>query len=175
MPFTGDIAKLRDALSSFDPAGTTALYDAPDTAFYQLDKATIPRKVLLLIGDGGDNSSKKQIEDILRAAQKSSYAIYTIGIYDAADRDSSPEVLRRLAEITGGKAYFPTDVKDITRIAAEIAGDIRRQYTLGFQGQEDGQYHRITITARNASGPLHVRTRTGYFAANRSPGTVQGQ
>lgn len=173
--FTGSIPQLKQALSAFTPSGTTALYDALDLGFCQLDKGTIPRKVLLLISDGGDNSSQKHLEDILKAAQKSSYVIYSIGIFDKADQDRNPQVLRQLAELTGGKAYFPKDLTEVTSIAAEIARDIRQQYTLGFQGQEDGQYHRISIRAQDAlHGPLDVRTRSGYFATKRSQSAAQG-
>jgi Ca-activated chloride channel homolog len=165
VPFTGNISTLEEGLSVFKPEGTTALYDAIEMAASQLHKANLERKVLLVISDGGDNSSKTHLEEVLKLARASGYLIYCIGIYDSTDRDRNPQVLQELADVTGGKAYFPQELQEVTSIAVEIARDIRKQYTLGFDGPHDGHYHRITVTAHDARlGELDVRTRAGYLA-----------
>jgi VWFA-related protein len=175
-PFTGNFSKLDDALSRFNAAGTTALYDALTLAFSQLHKATIERRVLFVISDGGDNSSQKHLEDVLKLAREFGYVIYTVGIYDSTSGDSNPQVLRQLANLTGGKAYLPQDLTDVKRIAVEIAQEIRKQYTLGFQGHEDGQYHHITVSVQDQDhGKLDVRTRAGYFGPTRPGSGNQGQ
>jgi len=105
---------------------------------------------------------------VLDLLQRSGSVVYAIGLNNDTDRDRNPRVLSQLAEITGGKAYFPSELKDVSRVCVEIARDIRLQYTLGVEGPEDGQYHRIKVTARDPQGAeLEVRTRTGFFAPKR--------
>jgi len=164
-PFTGSISELETALSAFRGEGTTSLYDAVALAIFHLHTTKLERKVLLLISDGGDNSSHELLADVLQMAQKAGVLIYCVGIYDDTDWDQNPRALTELAKLTGGQAFFPAELKDVTDICVKIAGDIRKQYTLGFVGQEDGEYHRIKITAQNkAYGELKVQTRAGYFA-----------
>jgi len=164
-PFTGSISELETALLAFTGEGTTALYDAIELAISHLRETKLERKVLLIISDGGDNSSHSLLSDVLQMAQKAGILIYCIGIYDEADWDKNPRVLTEFAELTGGKAFFPSELKDVKATCVKIAGDIRKQYTFGFVGQLDGEYHRIKITVQNQMyGPLRVRTRAGYFA-----------
>ena len=148
-PFTGSIPELETALSHFAPAGTTALYDAIGMALSHFGRATMNRRVLIMITDGGDNSSRVRLLDILRWAQKSGVTFYCIGLFDDNDGDSNPRVLSEFADLTGGKAFFPSDVQDTTNICLAIAREIRSQYTLGFAGAEDGKYHRIKVTAQD--------------------------
>ena len=92
--------------------------------------------------------------------------VYPIGLFDQTNKDQNPGVLKRIADVTGGESFFPAAIPDTTRICEEIAADVRRQYTLGFAGAEDGQYHEIAITATDPKhGVLKVHTRPGYFAA----------
>ena len=164
-PFTASISELETALSAFDAEGTTALYDAVALAISHVQQAELDRKILLIISDGGDNSSHKHLVETLQMAQKTGVTIYCIGIYDRTDRDQNPHILREFGDRTGGKAFFPSELKDILDTCIKIARDIRRQYTLGFEGQEDGKYHSIQITAQSKMyGHLVVQTRAGYFA-----------
>jgi Ca-activated chloride channel family protein len=164
-PFTGSISELETALSAFTGEGTTALYDAVALAIFHFHTTKLERKALLIISDGGDNSSHEHLADVLQMAEKAGVLIYCVGLYDDTDWDQNPRALTELAKLTGGKAFFPSELKDVTDICVKIAGDIRKQYTLGFVAQADGEYHRIKITARNqAYGELRVQTRAGYFA-----------
>jgi len=167
-PFTGSIPELERALERFSAEGTTSLYDAVSRAIEQCQKSRLERKVLLVVSDGGDNSSRGALEDVIKLAQTAGIPIYCIGIYDETDHDRNPEVLTQIAEVTGGTAHFPSELKDVTGACVKIARDIRQQYTLGFAGNEDGHYHTIKVVARRAgSPPLDVRTRGAYFAPNR--------
>lgn len=164
--FTSDISELERAVSSFQLGGTTALYDALIAALGRLDLAGTSRKVLLIITDGGDNASRHTLEDVLSAARKNGAALYSIGIFDAADRDRNPPLLRELADATGGDAEFPERSADVGRICERMAREIRQQYALGFPGAQDGKYHTIRLQATDPHhGPLVVHARTGYFAA----------
>jgi VWFA-related protein len=178
-PFTGDIAELEAAISRFELGGTTAIYDALMLAQSQFSRAAYSRKVILLITDGGDNSSRATVEEVLNAALKAGVVIYSMGLYDETDRDRNPRVLTQLAEVTGGEAFFPAAIADTKKVCEQIAADIRAQYTLGFPGAEDGRYHRIRVTASDPKrGKLEVHTRAGYFAVKperRSEIQVQRQ
>ena len=165
VPFTSNISELEAALSRFHAGGTTALYDAVALAISYILEAKLERRVLLLISDGGDNSSHQHVADVLQHAQKAGVIIYCIGIFDDADRDRGTHILTQFAEITGGKAFFPTELSEVTETCVKIARDVRLQYTLGFESQEDGEYHRIKIIAQTKKdGALQVRTRPGYLA-----------
>jgi Ca-activated chloride channel homolog len=172
--FTGDVAELETAITAFDLGGTTAFYDAMITAETQLRKGGYPLKVLLTITDGGDNSSHATLGDVLDGAQKAGIIVYSIGIFDSNDRDRNPQVLSTIAEKTGGEAFLPEHLSDVTKICVGIAEDIRKHYTLGFPGAEDGQYHRIRLTAKSPKfGALTVHTRAGYIAAKPSKPAVE--
>jgi Ca-activated chloride channel homolog len=164
-PFTGTVSELETALARFRAAGTTALYDAITLGLTQVAKGSLDRKVLLVVSDGGDNSSQASLPEVLRLAQRSGVTIYAIGLYDDTDQDRNPRVLTQIAEITGGKAYFPAALKDINQTCVDIAHDIRKQYTLGFAGAEDGKYHAIKLVLQDPAYPnAQVQTRAGYFA-----------
>jgi len=169
MRFTGNVSELEKAVSAFDLGGTTALYDALVMAESQLRWAAYSRKVLLTITDGGDNSSHASLTEALNGAVKAGIVVYAIGIFDENNPDRNPQALSKIAEETGGHAFFPRQVSEITQVCLDIAREIRSQYTLGFPGAEDGQYHRIRVTVTDAkSGPLEVHTRGGYFAVKSS-------
>jgi len=164
-PFTGNANELEAALSRFTPAGSTALYDALGLALAHLEKAALSRRVLLIISDGGDNSSHASLPGILSWAQKAGVALYSVGLFSDADSDRNPRILKELSESTGGKAFFPSDVSEISRVCVKIGREIRNQYTLGFNGTQDGKYHRIRLTAQDPTrGPLRVHTRDGYMS-----------
>jgi len=163
--FTGDIKVLEEAISRFQLGGTTALYDGIMLAQTRFNQASYPGRALLVVTDGGDNSSLASLADVQQAVLHQGAVIFAIGIYDPADPDADPGVLTELAKVTGGEAFFPKSVSEITGICQQIAAEIRAQYTLGFSGATDGAYHHIRVTAADASrGPFHVHTRSGYFA-----------
>jgi Ca-activated chloride channel family protein len=171
-PFSGSIAELEAAISQFDLGGSTALYDAILLAQSQFRRAGYGRKILLVITDGGDNSSKTTFAKTQDGAVKAGIVIYSVGIFDDNDHDRNPRALTELAESTGGEAFFPAAVADTTQICDRIAADIRRQYTLGFSGADDGQYHHIDLSASDSKGrELQVHTRPGYFAM-KLPGSA---
>jgi VWFA-related protein len=163
--FTGRIPELESAVSAFDLGGTTAFYDALLTAQERLRSAAYSRKVLLTITDGGDNSSRATLAEALGNLQAAGTVVYSIGVFDDNDRDQNPDVLSRIAQETGGEAFFPKHLTEISNNCVTIAEAIRKQYTIGFPGIEDGHYHRVRLTATDPTyGPLQVETRTGYVA-----------
>ena len=104
-----------------------------------------------MISDGGDNASKLKLADVLKKAEESSAVIYTIGIFDDADEDKNPDVLRRLARATGGEAFFPAHLEEVVANCESIARDIRHQYTLGYVPTSEanaGAYRKVRVEAR---------------------------
>lgn len=168
IPFTSDARQLRTALLPL-PTGRTALYDAVALGLDHLSGGTRDRKALVVLSDGGDNASRRGLDDVLEMARRSSATIYTIGVYDETNRDRNPRVLRQIATATGGRAYFPDALADLSQVWRDIAGGIRSQYTLGYQSTNsarDGTFRKVTITAGRREGGrnLRVATRRGYMA-----------
>jgi VWFA-related protein len=169
IPFTSDIGQIRSALTQTPPSGLTALYDALARGLDHLKTGTRDRKALVVLSDGGDNASTRRLDDVLQIAQGSSATIYTIGIYDDSDLDRNPRVLRRMAEQSGGRAYFPESLDHLDEVWRDIAGGIRSQYTIGYHStnpNRDGLFRKVKISAgRNGSQSLRVTTRDGYRAS----------
>jgi VWFA-related protein len=167
-PFTDNVSQLELALSRIAANGETALYDAVAVALDHLKKGDRDKKVLIVISDGGDNSSKQKLAQVLAMARQSDTIIYSIGLFDSQNEDRNPGVLRRFAEETGGEAFLPESVKDVVPICERIAHDIRSQYTLAYvptNKKRDGTYRVVQVRAgAPARGHLSVRTRSGYFA-----------
>jgi hypothetical protein len=101
-------------------------------------------------------------------AQQSSALIYTIGIFDESDPDRNPDVLRHLSRDTGGEAFFPDRLDEVTAICERIARDIRNQYTIGYvsmSAAKPGAVRSVRMVAHGeGKSGLSVRTRSGYIA-----------
>lgn len=165
-PFTDDPEQLRAALALSVPAGRTALNDAIVSSLHHLNQGTRDKKALVLISDGGDNASTHTSEEVMDAVRESRATVYAMGIYDADDHDRNPGLLRRLAHVSGGEAYFPAQLSEAIGICRQIASDIRTRYTVGYvpiQSGAQGSLQRIKVTASTAGGHrLAVHTRTSY-------------
>jgi VWFA-related protein len=170
--FTDQPAQLQVALSRVASDGETALYDAVAVALEHLKMGNRDKKVLIIVSDGGDNASQHKLAEITALVAQSNAIIYTIGIFDDQDPDRNPGVLKRLAKETGGEAFLPESLSDVTPICERIARDIRNQYTIAYNPtnkKRDGTYRVILV---KANAPDHrrltVRTRTGYVAPSSS-------
>lgn len=175
MPFTSDASLFRVALAgAMGAQGRTAMYDAISDGLSYIAKGRHPRRVLVVVGDGGDNASTTTFEQVLKEAQASNAAIYTVGIIDPLEREANPRLLRRLAQATGGESFFPRHVDDVDDVLRKIADDIRHSYTLGYvssNSARDGQFRRIRVVVTDpARRPLRVRTRDGYRAGEAPQG-----
>jgi Ca-activated chloride channel family protein len=174
-PFTNDPSVFRVALTAAMGAqGRTAMYDAIRSGLTYVAKGSHPRRVLVLVGDGGDNASTATYDQVLKEAQASNAAIYTVGVIDPLEREADPGLLRRLAQATGGASHFPRHVNDVEDVLREIARDIRHSYTLGYvssNAARDGGFRRIRVTVTDPiRRSLVVRARDGYRAGGPSQG-----
>ena len=166
IPFSGDLNVLHAALSRDKSEGRTALYDAIAFSLHHLESAQRDKKTLLVVSDGGDTCSRQTLPELMSVIQQSLATIYTIGIYDDDDRDRNPEVLKRIANTSGGECFLPRAVEEIAPICQQIAQDIRSRYTIGYAPDRTGQKGGIRKIRVAVSPPGHqkliVRTRTSY-------------
>jgi len=178
--FTSDQKELNDALARIDTRGSTALYDAVIGSLAHLKKGHKDKRVLLVVTDGDDDASQKSFEDTIKAAEESNATIYAIGVFSEDDREHdkrmvrhSRKILTELADATGGEAYFPENLTDVTPICEQVAREIRNQYTIGYyptNTAKDGTFRtvQLKVIPPNGRGKLMVRTRTGYYAPTTS-------
>jgi Ca-activated chloride channel homolog len=176
--FTNSLADLEQAIRKTSAGGSTSLYNAVYIALKDLKKAVarnadeIRRQAIVLLSDGEDTSSLLPFEEVLDLAKRSETAIYSIGLRanegPATGTKGFKEaefVLRQLAQETGGRAFFPSQLTDLTNVYGQIAEELSSQYTIGYTShnpRRDGAWRRVVI--RVARPNLKTRTKLGYFA-----------
>lgn len=179
--FTSSIQKLQEGLSHIESRGGTALYDAVVASADQLARgARRPKQVLVIVTDGEDNASSLNLEQTIRRVQDlQGPVVYSIGLLfgedgRGAEAHRARRALQLLSDETGGVAFFPRSLADVDSIAAEVARDIRNQYTIGYHSSKAaslGGYRTVHVEARAPHhGKLYVRTRTGYYPRPQQPG-----
>ncbi len=168
--FTTDFEELRRALLRSGARGQTALFDAIKTALNHLEQGHEEKKVLVVVSDGGDNASKTTYDQVLDTALRMDAIIYTIGVYDEYATEAKPDLLKKLAESTGGASFFPQDPSEATQILQRVAAEIRSGYTLGYSpAAAAGGFRTIRVGVHAPDGrKLNVRARSGYVAGTAS-------
>jgi Ca-activated chloride channel homolog len=176
VPFTTDTDTIQSALTFTQSRGKTALLDSVYLAMHEMKRAKNSRKALLVISDGGDNSSRYTETEIKSAVREADVQIFAIGIYESmASRGRTPEeaagpsLLNELAEQTGGRAYAVENVTELPDIAAKIGIELRNEYILGYtpkNKEKDGRYRRVQVKLNQPKGlpPLKAYFRLGYYA-----------
>jgi Ca-activated chloride channel homolog len=170
--FTNSIPELKEALERIDSRGSTALYDAVIGSLDHLKKAHKDKKVLLVVTDGEDNTSRNTLERMIKELQKTDTVVYAIGLLSeekGKSKNRAKKALKEIAEASGGLAFFPENVEDVHSICDQVAHDIRNQYTLAYypsNTKRDGTYRAVTVEVipPRGRGKLVARTRNGYYA-----------
>ncbi len=164
--FSDDLEQLRAALFRGVSEGRTALNDAVVEGLEQLRMGRREKKTLVLISDGGDNASMHARRETLDRVEGSIATVYTIGLFDAEDADRDPGILRQLARISGGEAYFPPSPAEMVPTCRRIARDIRARYTLGYVPAAGRGVNDVRNIRVGASAPGHAKliteTRSRY-------------
>jgi Ca-activated chloride channel family protein len=170
MLFTDRGTLLQAALSRYRPGGRTALFDAVIAGLDRLESASNQKRVLVVLSDGEDNASAQSEDAMLERARTSNTMVYTVSNAnrhgDVGGGDAG--LLRKLARVTGGMAYFPDTDREVVESLDRIAANIRRGYLIGYvpsNGVHDGTYRRVKVLVR-APGKrgLRVQSRDGYRA-----------
>ena len=174
-PLGSAIPDIQNQLTFSPSKGRTALLDAVFLAMHEMKKSTKNRKALLIISDGGDNSSRYTEAEVRNLVKESDVLIYAIGVYEGPgsrsrtpEEASGPGLLNDLSEQTGGR-HFPADISELPDIAAKIGIELRNRYMIGYiptDTQRDGRYHPVVVKVIPPHGlpPLHAYWRKGYFA-----------
>jgi Ca-activated chloride channel family protein len=167
--FTDNVVLLSAGVHKLQDGGGTALYDAIYHACkdkFLKDRPDHPaRKAIVVVSDGEDNQSEVSRAQAIEMAQRSEVIIYAISTDDSGLILRGDKVLEQLAAATGGRAFFPFKMKDITRSFAAIEDELRSQYVVSYKPADfdaDGRYRSIEISALKKD--LQVRARKGYFA-----------
>src|SRR5579884_1373503 len=171
--FTTSLEEIQNRLTFTQSKGRTALLDAIYLSIHEMKKAKNPRKALLIISDGGDNSSRYTEGEIKNLVKEADVQIYAIGIYEpVGSRSRTPEemagpgLLTEIAEQTGGRQYPVMNLNELPDIAAKIGVELRHQYILGYAPQNvqhDGKYRRVEVKLiqPRGLGPLRAFWRRG--------------
>ena len=176
--FTSNPMEIMKAVGVISPQGRTALYDAVIEGLTHLQLAHREKKALILISDGGDNSSKSKYSEVLELARQSQVMIYSVGLVGDPGEEENPHLLARLAKNTGGVAFFPSNGNEVQSFATQIGRDLRHQYIVGYIPKSEASsrsFRKVQVkVSEPGSGKLLVRTRPGYsVSATSSASTLQ--
>jgi len=178
-PFTNNVEDLQARMLSATARGRTALLDAIYLGLAQMRGAQYAKRALLIISDGGDNSSRFSEKDIKRQVREADTQLYSIGIFEPFEyRSRTPEellgptLLSEMTELSGGRSFTVENLDDLPDIAGKIGMELRNQYVLGYRPSNkahDARWRKIKIQLRTPKGlpPLTANSKTGYYAPGR--------
>src|SRR5271169_362755 len=168
--FTDDPEKLDHGVRELRPGGGTALYDALYYAcrdkLLKQAQAGPTRRAVILLSDGEDNQSHVTREEAIEMAQRAEAIVYTISTNVSGTKGTGDKVLERIADATGGRAFFPFQIRDVANAFAEIQDELRSQYAISYKPADlkaDGHYRTIEIEANDRKS-FRVRARRGWYA-----------
>jgi len=167
--FTDDTESLAVGVRSLRPGGGTAMYDALYSAcrdkLLKQEQTGPVRRAIILLSDGEDNQSHVSREEAIEMAERAEAIVYTISTNISGTKGKGDKVLERIAEATGGRAFFPFQMRDVSDAFLSIQEELRSQYAVAYKPVNfvaDGRYRMIEILAQDKN--LKVRTRKGYYA-----------
>lgn len=171
---TRDGNAVLDKLMFVETRNNTALYDACYLGVEKVQRGAHPKRALLLISDGQDNNSRYTFNELRRLLKESDVVLYGIGILSGSDAGSAlgmegQGILDELANVSGGKAFFPRSAVEMDDIFEQIALELRHQYSIGYKPNNfvnDGKWHKIKVKVTPPRGlpKLFVRSKEGYFS-----------
>jgi Ca-activated chloride channel family protein len=178
-PFTNSAQDLEQAIRRTSAGGSTSLYNAVYIALKDLKKAVaknvdeIRRQAIVVLSDGEDTSSLLPFEEVLDLAKRSETAIYAIGLRDPDTGGTklfkeAEFVLRQFSQATGGRAFFPNQLNELTNVYSQISDELSSQYTVGYTSKNpkrDGAWRRVVVRVNRPN--TSARTKLGYFGPTR--------
>jgi Ca-activated chloride channel family protein len=174
--FTTNTEEIQNRLTFTQAKGRTALLDGVYLAMNQMKKAHNPRKAIIILSDGGDNSSRYTESEVKNLVREADVQVYAIGIFEpmagrgrTAEELAGPGLLTELAESTGGRHFPVENLNELPDVAAKIGIELRNQYVLGYSPTnttKDGKYRRVQVKLKQPRGlpPLKAFYRLGYYA-----------
>jgi Ca-activated chloride channel family protein len=182
-PMGDDVAGARTAILATTARGGTALYNGTYLALKEMTKlrrstGEVRRQAIVVLSDGDDTASLLSYDDVLELAKESGIAIYTISLRSKTEVVRASQAghhyfsqsdfgMKALAQETGAKSYFPTDISELAGVYSSIADELASQYALGYTSKnpkKDGGYRRVIVRVTAQPG-VRTRTRNGYLSA----------
>ncbi len=166
---------LSNKLHLVDPKGQTAVYDAAYLGIEKVKQGRHTKRALLLISDGQDNSSRYTYGELRKLLKEAGVQIYCLGIVEMGGGSGTSldmqgqGILEEIAQVTGGKAFFPRTAAELEDQTTRIALELRHQYSIGYLPtniKKDGQWHKIKVNVKQPKGlpSLKVQHKEGYYA-----------
>ena len=167
--FTTRLSDLEETLAASKPFGQTAIYDALLLAIDHMQGAHNQKKALLLVTDGLDNVSKASFEQVIETVKRSRVMVIVVGLLSASEGEKAETTLTKIAEASGGRAFFPDDVDQARTMMERTARDLRTQYTIGYVPTDpahDGSWRSVRVEIIPPAGTkekLDADYRHGYY------------
>jgi Ca-activated chloride channel homolog len=173
VPFSDDIARLQNAVRHTVPGDGTVLYDAVYLGSEALARRALGRRrVLLLITDAGETTSRADFDTARNAALKAEVLLYTIVVRPVKGENgrntAGEHALATIADATGGAMYYADELSQLGEMFNRIDRELRTQYRLGYYPQPrppQGVYRSIEVRVR---GDYKVRYRKTYYSGGPS-------
>jgi Ca-activated chloride channel homolog len=167
--FTDNTEKLSTGVRALRAGGGTAMFDALYFAcrdkLLKNEQVGPVRRAIILLSDGEDNSSHVTREEAIEMAQRAEVIVYTISTNISGMKGAGDKVLEHIADATGGRAFFPFQMREVSDAFVSIQEELRSQYAVAYKPANlvaDGRFRTIEIFAQDRR--LKVRTRKGYYA-----------
>jgi len=175
--YTANLNDVIDALKDMIASGGTALFDAITVSSDHARKGgKNRRKALVVITDGVEKDSFYKKDEVLEKLREADVQLYMVGftadldkesgLFHRSEKTAAEKLLKDIADDTGGRAFFPTDLNQMKDISDEIARDLRQQYVITYvptNQKHDGTFRRVVVKV-NDNRSLVARTKTGYYA-----------
>jgi VWFA-related protein len=166
--FTNDLDKLTKGVNSIRPGGGTAMWDAVYYAcrdkLMKDSAGESVRRVIVLVSDGDDNQSRALRSEAIEMAQRAGVIVYTISTNLNNIHDTGDHNLKALADATGGQAFTPFKLQEMSTYFNDIQQELRSQYSLSYkpdQFEANGQFRAIQIIPDDRK--LKIRAKKGYY------------
>ncbi len=168
--FTSSSDTIRTESSFANPKGRTALYDAIYLGLEKMKEARNDKKALIVITDGEDNTSRYTFKELKEFVKESDTQIYVIG--EKGDLGYGRGIINEIVRLTGGRAFFPHNFKQLDYFVDLIHTELRNQYVLGYIPSDrnfNGEWRKLSVRLEPPEGlpKLNIRAREGYFAPRR--------
>lgn len=173
---THNTDEIVEKMATARSGGMTALFDGLYAGLREMKKAHNPRKTLVVISDGGENSSVFSAKEVMQLAREANVQIYAMGVFEPVASAvltlaemGGPKLLAGIAEQTGGRTFAAATLSELPTVASRIAIELRNQYLLAYapaNQMKDGKYHRVKVEIKAPEGVagLKARWRPGYYA-----------
>lgn len=170
--FTGDLDKLTKGINVIRPGGGTAMWDAVyyacrDKLMREKTGETV-RRAIILVSDGDDNQSRALRTEAIEMAQRAGVIVYAISTNLSNIKDTGDRNLQMLADATGGQAFFPFKLQNLTDAFRDIQEELRSQYSVSYKPDQfvaNGTFRSILITPDDKK--LRVRAKKGYYVSKQ--------